>query len=170
MSGSERLPEGSPKGRGVFHKTGLSDISHQRLHKAIHCLASAQPTNRPPQSSPKIGLREAGRLAKPLRFADANHLPFQGRQSTLNAIWYQDQSAGTEQGGKRRPGKKNQRCNSPHYRMEFTFRNTMSPPSYRAAKSIMPLPLSGALYRSRYKPMLPSTIFWRSSSDRPSSL
>ena len=26
---------------------------------------------------------------QPLRFADANHLPFQGRQSILNAIWYQ---------------------------------------------------------------------------------
>ena len=25
---------------------------------------------------------------QPLRFADANHLPFQGRQSTLDAIWY----------------------------------------------------------------------------------
>ena len=47
-----------------------------------------QPTDRPPQSSRKIGLREAGRLAEPLRFADANHLPFQGRQSILNANWY----------------------------------------------------------------------------------
>ena len=75
MSVTERLPEGSPKGRGVFHKTRLSDIPRQRLHKAIHCLASAQPTDRPPQSSRKIGLREAGRLAEPLRFADANHLP-----------------------------------------------------------------------------------------------
>ncbi len=27
---------------------------------------------------------------QPLRFADANHLPFQGRQSILNAIWYQN--------------------------------------------------------------------------------
>ena len=51
----------------VFHKTRLSDIPCQRLHKAIHCLASAQPTDRPPQSSRKIGLREAGRLADPLR-------------------------------------------------------------------------------------------------------
>ena len=51
----------------VFHKTRLSDIPRQRLHKAIHCLASAQPTDRPPQSSRKIGLREAGRLAEPLR-------------------------------------------------------------------------------------------------------
>ena len=106
MSGSERQPEGSPKGRGVFHKTRLSDIPRQRLHKAIHCLASAQPTNRPPQSSRKIGLREAARLAKPLR-RPWRHLPFQGRQSILDAIWYQDQSAGTEQGGKRRPNKKN---------------------------------------------------------------
>ena len=50
MSGSERLPEGSPKGRGVFHKTRLSDIPRQRLHKAINCLASAQPTNAALQS------------------------------------------------------------------------------------------------------------------------
>ena len=51
----------APKGRGVFHKTRLSDIPRQRLHKAIHCLVEAQPTDRPPQSSRKIGLREAGR-------------------------------------------------------------------------------------------------------------
>ena len=117
MSGSERQPEGSPKGRGVFHKTRLSDIPRQRLHKAINCLVEAQPTNaalqsltllhklrrlaelrkspdflrpqptdRPPQSSRKIGLREAGRLAEPLRFADANHLPFQGRQKKKRVV------------------------------------------------------------------------------------
>ena len=89
-----RLPEGGVGAASVFHKTRLSDIPRQRLHKAIHCLASAQPTNRPPQSSRKIGLREAGRLAEPLRFADANHLPFQGRQSVLNANWYQEDKGG----------------------------------------------------------------------------
>ena len=88
MSGSERQPEGSPKGRGVFHKTRLSDIPRQRLHKAIDCLASAQPTNAVLQSLTR--LHKLRRLTEPLRFADANHLPFQGRQSILNAIWYQN--------------------------------------------------------------------------------
>ena len=62
----------------VFHKTRLSDIPRQRLHKAIHCLASAQPTDRPPQSSRKIGLREAGRLAEPLRLTPFGISPYRG--------------------------------------------------------------------------------------------
>ena len=64
MSKGERQPEGSPKGRGVFHKTRLSNISRQRRKTTINCPLSAQPTDRSPQSSRKIGLREAGRLAE----------------------------------------------------------------------------------------------------------
>ena len=38
-------------------------------------------------AAPK-GLGGVEHEKQPLRFADANHLPFQGRQSILNANWY----------------------------------------------------------------------------------
>ena len=43
-----RLSEGGVGAASVFHKTRLSNIPRQRLHKAIHCLASAQPTDTTP--------------------------------------------------------------------------------------------------------------------------
>ena len=49
----------------VFHKTRLSDIPRQRLHKAIHCLASAQPTNAALQSLTRLHkLRRLAELRK----------------------------------------------------------------------------------------------------------
>ena len=49
----------------VFHKTRLSDIPRQRLHKAINCLASAQPTNAAPQSLTRLHkLRRLAELRK----------------------------------------------------------------------------------------------------------
>ena len=49
---------------------------------------------RPPQSSRKIGLREAGRLRAFVSrvvwlnpSGPSDHLPFQGRQSILSATW-----------------------------------------------------------------------------------
>ena len=41
------------------------------------------------EAAPK-GLGSVEPEKQPLRFADANHLPFQGRQSILNANWYYD--------------------------------------------------------------------------------
>ena len=67
LAGRLLMQGGLPRRGGVFfirRETRLSDILRQRLHKAIHCLVEAQPTDRPPQSSRKIGLREAGRLAE----------------------------------------------------------------------------------------------------------
>ena len=64
LAGRLLMQGGLPRRGGVFfirRETRLSDILRQRLHKAIHCLVEAQPTDRPPQSSRKIGLREAGR-------------------------------------------------------------------------------------------------------------
>ena len=56
----------APKGLGgVFHKTRLSDIPRQRLHKAINCLASAQPTNAALQSLTRLHkLRRLAELRK----------------------------------------------------------------------------------------------------------
>ena len=68
LAGRLLMQGGLPRRGGVFfirRETRLSDILRQRLHKAINCLASAQPTNAALQSLTRLHkLRRLAELRK----------------------------------------------------------------------------------------------------------
>ena len=76
----------APKGLGVFfiRRACLTFPVNASTRQSIALLRHSRPTRR----RPPVGVRKSCRLAEPLR-RPWRHLPFQGRQSTLDAIWYQ---------------------------------------------------------------------------------
>ena len=80
---------GSPKGREgrrVFfiRRACLTFPVNASTRQSIALLRHSRPTRR----RPPVGVRKSCRLAEPLR-RPWRHLPFQGRQSILNANWHQ---------------------------------------------------------------------------------